>query len=45
MQREYGARAPDASGTGGPARALMTDELERLVREGARRMVAAMLEA
>jgi putative transposase len=46
MQKEYGARGPDASAVGGSSvRALVTDELERLVREGARQMIAAMLDA
>jgi putative transposase len=45
MSRGYAVGATDARANGGSIQALVTDELDRLVREGARRMIAAMLDA
>lgn len=44
MPKEYAVGAQRASTTESAARALLTEELDRLVREGARQMIAAMLE-
>jgi putative transposase len=45
MVKEYAVGAKEARTDGSSVRALVTDELDRLVREGARRMIATMLEA
>jgi putative transposase len=45
MAPGYAVDAKEASADGATVRALVTDELDRLVREGARRMIATMLEA
>ena len=44
MPKEYLVGAKEASASVMPIRALVTDELNRLVREGARQMIAAMLD-
>jgi putative transposase len=44
MAREYAGRVKEASTVGTPIRTMVTDELDRLVREGARQMIAAMLD-
>ena len=45
MPKEYPVSTKDASGSVPSIRAVVTDELDRVVREGARQMIAAMLEA
>lgn len=45
MSPGYAVGAKEASMAVTPIRGMLTDELDRLVREGARRMIAAMLEA
>src|SRR5215470_8743357 len=44
MTRGYAVSAKEASTSVAPIRAMIADELDRLVREGARQMIAAMLE-
>jgi putative transposase len=45
MAQRYAVDAKEASTAVTPIRGMLTDELDRLVREGARQMIAAMLEA
>jgi putative transposase len=44
MAKEYAVGVQQASTTGSTTRVMFTEELDRLVREGARQMIAAMLE-
>lgn len=45
MTKGYADGAKEASTAASPIRAMLTEELDRLVSEGARQMIAAMLEA
>jgi putative transposase len=45
MSQGYAVSAKEASTDAAAIRSMVTDELDQLVREGARRMIAAMLEA
>lgn len=45
MAKGYAIGAQEASAAVSPVRALLSEELDRLVREGARQMLAVMLEA
>lgn len=45
MPKEYAVGAKEASVVVSPIRAMVTDELDRLVQEGARQMIATMLDA
>ena len=44
MPKEYAVGAQQASSAGSSTPVLLTEELDLLVREGARQMIAAMLE-